>query len=107
MCSLVFFFNAPPPPDPSTLSLHDALPISSNISSLMMSRAANLLIVILVWAALYLPALGSFAIKGERSEKHTSELQSQSNLVCRLLLEKKNKPARAKPSPRSYAHSAV
>src|SRR2546430_8282143 len=28
----------------------------------------------------------------ERSEEHTSELQSQSNLVCRLLLEKKNKP---------------
>src|SRR5688572_31598919 len=29
--------------------------------------------------------------KGTRSEEHTSELQSQSNLVCRLLLEKKNK----------------
>src|SRR5256886_10279842 len=28
-----------------------------------------------------------------RSEEHTSELQSQSNLVCRLLLEKKNIPA--------------
>src|SRR5256886_7627910 len=28
-----------------------------------------------------------------RSEEHTSELQSQSNLVCRLLLEKKKKPA--------------
>src|SRR5256886_9116436 len=28
---------------------------------------------------------------GGRSEEHTSELQSQSNLVCRLLLEKKNK----------------
>src|SRR2546430_3461662 len=29
-----------------------------------------------------------------RSEEHTSELQSQSNLVCRLLLEKKNKTSR-------------
>src|SRR2546430_443649 len=29
---------------------------------------------------------------GRRSEEHTSELQSQSNLVCRLLLEKKNNP---------------
>src|SRR2546430_9130345 len=29
-----------------------------------------------------------------RSEEHTSELQSQSNLVCRLLLEKKNKTIR-------------
>src|SRR5256886_13234368 len=28
--------------------------------------------------------------RGRRSEEHTSELQSQSNLVCRLLLEKKN-----------------
>src|SRR2546430_10328973 len=28
----------------------------------------------------------------QRSEEHTSELQSQSNLVCRLLLEKKNAP---------------
>src|SRR2546430_7678817 len=32
---------------------------------------------------------------GARSEEHTSELQSQSNLVCRLLLEKKNKPHRS------------
>src|SRR2546430_13717219 len=31
------------------------------------------------------------AVYGERSEEHTSELQSQSNLVCRLLLEKKKK----------------
>src|SRR2546430_12198677 len=30
--------------------------------------------------------------RGERSEEHTSELQSQSNLVCRLLLEKKKHP---------------
>src|SRR5688572_31631180 len=30
-------------------------------------------------------------LRGSRSEEHTSELQSQSNLVCRLLLEKKKK----------------
>src|SRR2546430_8071953 len=30
-------------------------------------------------------------VAAERSEEHTSELQSQSNLVCRLLLEKKKK----------------
>src|SRR2546429_4062403 len=29
---------------------------------------------------------------GDRSEEHTSELQSRLHLVCRLLLEKKNKP---------------
>src|SRR2546430_5100446 len=35
--------------------------------------------------------LANAAPSGSRSEEHTSELQSQSNLVCRLLLEKKNK----------------
>src|SRR5688572_32475513 len=34
-----------------------------------------------------------FRTKRERSEEHTSELQSQSNLVCRLLLEKKKDDA--------------
>src|SRR2546430_9187235 len=33
----------------------------------------------------------ALAGEGERSEEHTSELQSQSNLVCRLLLEKKKR----------------
>src|SRR2546427_7624012 len=36
----------------------------------------------------------------DRSEEHTSELQSQSNLVCRLLLEKKKKETRPTPPPR-------
>src|SRR2546430_11786016 len=35
--------------------------------------------------------LGKRLQPGERSEEHTSELQSQSNLVCRLLLDKKKK----------------
>src|SRR2546430_13150901 len=34
-----------------------------------------------------------------RSEEHTSELQSQSNIVCRLLLEKKNPPTPPPPQP--------
>src|SRR2546430_12448371 len=37
--------------------------------------------------------MGSRASRGARSEEHTSELQSQSNLVCRLLLEKKKNVA--------------
>src|SRR2546430_12065022 len=37
-----------------------------------------------------LPAVLSVEVQTRRSEEHTSELQSQSNLVCRLLLEKKN-----------------
>src|SRR2546430_4075891 len=32
-----------------------------------------------------------YMVGGKRSEEHTSELQSQSNLVCRLLLEKKKR----------------
>src|SRR5256886_206886 len=41
-----------------------------------------------------------------RSEEHTSELQSQSNLVCRLLLEKKNAAARLRTVPRVSANIA-
>src|SRR2546430_6891172 len=40
--------------------------------------------------------------EGSRSEEHTSELQSQSNIVCRLLLEKKKSPS-ARPNPTSVA----
>src|SRR2546427_7193601 len=48
------------------------------------------------------PSSGS-RLHTERSEEHTSELQSQSNLVCRLLLEKKkNNNAKAKTIPRQY-----
>src|SRR2546426_4621732 len=38
-----------------------------------------------------LPPDGVYAVRVERSEEHTSELQSPCNLVCRLLLEKKKK----------------
>src|SRR2546427_5545590 len=39
-----------------------------------------------------------------RSEEHTSELQSQSNLVCRLLLEKKKKKSIQQRAPSDTAH---
>src|SRR2546430_9276423 len=43
---------------------------------------------------------------GGRSEEHTSELQSQSNLVCRLLLEKKNNTRMGYlPDPTTIQHS--
>src|SRR2546430_11030451 len=42
---------------------------------------------------------------GPRSEEHTSELQSQSNLVCRLLLEKKQNPAGTAPAPGAAARA--
>src|SRR2546430_10275302 len=51
----------------------------------------------------YMPGFGAFSLRllnaggtgFRRSEEHTSELQSQSNLVCRLLLEKKKRTNRA------------
>src|SRR2546430_10677147 len=44
-----------------------------------------------------------------RSEEHTSELQSQSNLVCRLLLEKKknNEPLKVEEHQKRHDHKAV
>src|SRR2546430_5868794 len=57
------------------------------------------------------PGRTTAEIASVRSEEHTSELQSQSNLVCRLLLEKKKKagkPAPDRGSPRfSGAGSAT
>src|SRR2546430_8292792 len=47
-----------------------------------------------------------FSRAKERSEEHTSELQSQSNLVCRLLLEKKKKK-RTRPSHYAPAHNSA
>src|SRR5437588_4633246 len=41
-------------------------------------------------------------LKPERSEEHTSELQSHSDLVCRLLLEKKNIDARTARGPQGW-----
>src|SRR2546427_3707697 len=50
-----------------------------------------------------LPPAHREALHGFRSEEHTSELQSQSNLVCRLLLEKKKKKnGRTSVSARMY-----
>src|SRR5258708_21715663 len=43
----------------------------------------------------------------ERSEEHTSELQSPDHLVCRLLLEKKNRRAGTRPELRTYSHATL
>src|SRR5438309_10754978 len=71
-----FFFNDTATTEIYTLSLHDALPISS-------SRRAR--------AAPPGTASSPRGTRRSRSEEHTSELQSQFHLVCRLLLEKKKK----------------
>src|SRR2546421_8080394 len=49
-------------------------------------------------------ALELFAELMQRSEEHTSELQSRSDLVCRLLLEKKKKLTRTHYRPSNAAH---
>src|SRR5689334_25134553 len=75
----LFFFNDTATTEIYTLSLHDALPIwyeARPTSSQQMKRRRRLL-------ATRRPSI--------RSEEHTSELQSQFHLVCRLLLEKKKK----------------
>src|SRR2546430_8579232 len=76
-CFFFFFFNDTATTEIYTLSLHDALPISAaTVRGGARSPAA-----VSHWSPCTV----------KRSEEHTSELQSQSNLVCRLLLEKKKK----------------
>src|SRR2546426_3485300 len=94
LCVVFFFFNDTATTEIYTLSLHDALPISSRTGSAFArlgtsaarARASeNDFIVVLL-------CRGSTTCRWEnptRSEEHTSELQSPCNLVCRLLLEKK------------------
>src|SRR5256885_2422708 len=76
----LFFFNDTATTEIYTLSLHDALPICPQVRFPgPISPFAHFL-------------FGAAHEENERtrSEEHTSELQSPCNLVCRLLLEKKN-----------------
>src|SRR5437016_4634691 len=68
-----FFFNDTATTEIYTLSLHDALPISTRSAFGTPRRCFP------------------WMFSEDRSEEHTSELQSLTNLVCRLLLEKKKK----------------
>src|SRR5687768_17893948 len=82
-----FFFNATATTEIYTLSLHDALPICrqpvANVSRRLRGTGPRT----------------RPATRGDRSEEHTSELQSRLHLVCRLLLEKKNNEWQLGPSP--------
>src|SRR5205085_11760287 len=106
-----FFLYVTPTTSIYTLSLHDALPISLAAlegaaargegsaeflgDRLIVGKEKVVAEVIHAAAEVTLePGAGIEAFRREhgavaRSEEHTSELQSQSNLVCRLLLEKK------------------
>src|SRR5437667_8491798 len=91
----LFFFTATATTEIYTLSLHDALPICLREGAFdaCFGRKAT---------KKQLPGLERIFISGppavvlplevgDRSEEHTSELQSHHDLVCRLLLEKKKK----------------
>src|SRR2546427_12802743 len=84
-----FFFNDTATTEIYTLSLHDALPIYENVLApqSLESLPPDILQRLLHQSGIAHPDPHRF----RRSEEHTSELQSQSNLVCRLLLEKKKK----------------
>src|SRR5437899_4381270 len=79
----LFFFNHTATTEIYTLSLHDALPICRR-SPLPTGGATGRAC-----------AQGPGCALPVRSEEHTSELQSLRHLVCRLLLEKKNRRERA------------
>src|SRR5258706_98124 len=83
---IVFFFNDTATTEIYPLSLHDALPIYSRTAKFSPEPIA------ISAAEKDSPRIhGPFAsaASSTRSEEHTSELQSLTNLVCRLLLEKK------------------
>src|SRR5262249_60866294 len=103
---LLLFLHHSPTPELYTLSLHDALPICPCLLQLVAEReVAKIVRRRSTWLAPCRVRLrrrnldrfpGGFGLDGyhtwigdDRSDEHTSELQSLTNLVCRLLLEKK------------------
>src|SRR5438034_9413429 len=96
ICTATYFYDScflstgPPPTDIYTLSLHDALPISVPTCPARTSAQSMTQRVAIVRFLKKNAGLAAVAVPaGPRSEEHTSELQSHSDLVCRLLLEKK------------------
>src|SRR3712207_7106921 len=97
---MFFFFNDTATTEIYTLSLHDALPISTQVEigrelHGLAARADDAQRDHADDVAVDQPELVVLVVQGgrvevDRSEEHTSELQSRQYLVCRLLLEKKN-----------------
>src|SRR5690242_20977323 len=87
--SYFFFFNDTATTEIYTLSLHDALPISTACG-----KEIDFVLGVEAGVTTLCPCSRAISQYG-RSEEHTSELQSHVNLVCRLLLEKKKEEERA------------
>src|SRR5699024_12748553 len=98
--SLHFSLTDSPPTPPYTLSLHDALPISHRPGSILWTESRQVflegvgsrfpLVAVEFPAGEMQKGMWEFDPRStDRSEEHTSELQSRFDLVCRLLLEKK------------------
>src|SRR2546430_6596840 len=106
-----FFFNDTATTEIYTLSLHDALPICENVRIDVTYRVDHPKQGKRIMHSTGEPVVEDGKVtrligntlditeQENRSEEHTSELQSQSNLVCRLLLEKKKQYTTT-----SYAH---
>src|SRR5688572_32598426 len=102
---MFFVINHAAPTALYTLSLHDALPISEQHRAIVAParvfdsqdalldafKAGGLEGDFVAVVRGQGPRANGMPELHKRSEEHTSELQSQSNLVCRLLLEKKNR----------------
>src|SRR3712207_7475597 len=105
LCSILpfffFFFNDTATTEIYTLSLHDALPIYSK--QLRIEQVRELAQELSLTShqggykvGILSPADSMNRFAANRSEEHTSELQSRQYLVCRLLLEKKKKKKQIK-----------
>src|SRR5688572_31854768 len=103
-----FFFSNPPTTKIYTLSLHDALPIWPGHESHSGNGGQEPRLHLGLERPGYQPGVRSRdphsfqESQVKRSEEHTSELQSQSNIVCRLLLEKKKSSGMSRFRVQSY-----
>src|SRR3712207_7692057 len=94
---MLYFFNDTATTEIYTLSLHDALPISIETARRTVedrveaARDAVEMRRQQVKRAVHAGRAAAQDARDERSEEHTSELQSRQYIVCRLLLEKKIK----------------
>src|SRR5437773_4026864 len=92
----IFFFNPPATTDIYTLSLHDALPILKLVKDFLKVRCRLALLPFLISCLIWLDLVASptkssnLSETAERSEERFSR-NAETDLVCRLLLEKKKK----------------